>query len=62
MNVSNDELLTPRDLRRDFTGHLDRLDAGDVEKLVLMRGTEMAYVVVPVKRYEQLTEGEDASD
>ncbi len=58
MKVTNDELLTPRDLRREFGHHLDRLDSGDVPKLVLMRGTEMAYVIVPVKTYEQM-EGSD---
>jgi hypothetical protein len=52
----NDELLTPRDLRREFNAHLDRLDRGEVEKLVLMHGTDMKYVVLPVKAYEDLTE------
>lgn len=57
MKVNNDELLTPRELRRDFSTYLDRLDSGEVEKLVLMRGsTEMAYVVLPVKTYEELEE------
>ena len=60
MKVTNDELLTPRDLRRDYTSYLDRLDAGEVEKLVLMRGTDMAYVVLPVNRYEQLTREESS--
>lgn len=57
MKVTNDELLTPRELRRDFTRHLDRLDGGDVSKLVLMRGTDMAYVLLPIKTYEKM-EGE----
>jgi hypothetical protein len=53
----NSELLTPRDLRRDFTAQLERLDRGEVEKLVLMQGTDMKYVVLPVRKYEQLTKG-----
>lgn len=52
----NSELLTPRDLRRDFTSQLDRLDRGEVEKLVLLQGTDIKYVVLPVRTYEQLTE------
>lgn len=55
----NSELLTPRDLRRDFTSQLERLDRGEVEKLVLLQGTDMKYVVLPVRTYEQLTEETD---
>lgn len=56
----NSELLTPRDLRRDFTTQLDRLDRGEVEKLVLMQGTDLKYVILPVRKYEELTEAQDA--
>lgn len=62
MKVTNEELLTPRELRRDFTRHLDRLDKGDVSKLVLMRGTDMAYVLVPVKTYERLEDNCGSAD
>lgn len=59
MKVNNDELLTPRDVRRDFAKHLNRLDEGKIEKLVLMRGTDMEYVILPVKTYEELEGAND---
>jgi hypothetical protein len=48
-------MLTPRELRRALTEHLERLDRGEVEKLILMQGGKMKYVVVPVADYEDLT-------
>lgn len=62
MKVTNEEMLTPRELRRALTEHLDRLDRGDVEKLVLMQGGKMKYVVVPVADYENLTGSAEAPE
>jgi len=62
MKTSNDEMLTPRELRRALTEHLDRLSDGEVEKLVLMQGGKMAFVVLPVEEYERLIEDEDPSE
>lgn len=59
MKTSNDEMLTPRELRRALTEHLDRLTEREVEKLVLMQGGKMAFVVLPVEEYERLTEDEE---
>jgi hypothetical protein len=55
VRTTNDEMLTPRELRRALTEHLERLDEGVVEKLILMQGGKMKYVVVPVAKYEDLT-------
>lgn len=55
MRTTNEEMLTPRELRRALTEHLERLDEGEVEKLVLMQGGKMKYVVIPVADYEDLT-------
>lgn len=60
MRVSNDEMLSPRDFARSPAGHLDRLEGGDVEKLVLTRASEMKFVVVKVDRYEELELAEQA--
>lgn len=59
MRTTNDELVTTRDFRRAQAGHLDRLEAGDVKKLVLMKNNEMRFVLLPVRTYEQLTEDSD---
>lgn len=52
--VENDELLTPRDFRREFASRLQRLRDGEVEKIVLIQHNEMAAVVLPVERYAEL--------
>lgn len=57
MKTSNDEMLTPRELRRALAEHLDRLSNREVEKLVLMQSGKMAFVLLPVEEYERLTEG-----
>lgn len=56
MKVTNEEMLTPRELRRALSEHLERLDDGQVEKLVLTQRGKMKYVVIPVERYEQAIE------
>lgn len=52
--LDNDEIVTPRDLQRKLNGHLARLQAGDIDKLVLMRGSTMEAVVLRVEDYEKL--------
>lgn len=54
IETDNDEILTPRDLRRKLNGHLERLDAGDIEKLVLMRSGKMGFVILTVDHYADL--------
>lgn len=56
IETENAELLTPRDLRREFAGRMEQLESGELEKLVLMRGTEMTAVVIPFERYVELLE------
>lgn len=56
MITNNEEMLSPRDLTREPAAHLDRLQKGEVEKLVLMKGGKMAFVVLTAARYEGLTE------
>jgi hypothetical protein len=47
-------MLSPRDFARSPAAHLDRLAAGDVEKLVLTKASAMRFVIVSVDRYEEL--------
>lgn len=54
IEVDNSELLTPRDLRREFAGHMDRLVSGEVEKLVLLQRNQMTAVIFPFERYVRL--------
>lgn len=56
MKVKNEEMLSPRDLTRAPAQHLDRLAEGQVEKLVLMQGGKMAFVVVTAEHYEKMEE------
>lgn len=60
MKVSNEEMLSARDLTRAPAANLDRLAGGDVEKLVLMKGSEMKFVIVTTDRYEELELAEQA--
>jgi 1-deoxy-D-xylulose 5-phosphate reductoisomerase len=60
VRVTNDEMLSPRDFGRSPAGHLDRLEDGDVEKLVLTRASEMKFVVITVDRFEELELAEQA--
>jgi len=54
MKVGNEELITPRDLRRRLTPALKQIADGEIKKLVLMQGGEFRYVVLPVREYERL--------
>lgn len=59
MKTSNDEWLTPREIRRNLTSHLARLEKGEVEKLVLVQGSQMRFVILRVDDYEDLMEDEE---
>jgi antitoxin (DNA-binding transcriptional repressor) of toxin-antitoxin stability system len=58
IETENSELLSPRDLRRDFANQMERLAKGEVEKLVLIQRGKMAAVVIPFERYVELVKGE----
>lgn len=59
IETDNSELVTPREFVRGFAARMKALEEGKVEKLVLMRGTEMTAVVVPFERYVQLLKADD---
>lgn len=59
IETDNSELVTPREFVRGFAGRMKALEDGSVEKLVLLRGTEMTAVVVPFERYVQLLKADD---
>lgn len=54
INVKNEELLSPRDFRREFTAKLAELSDGDVEKLVLSKHGRFVGVILSVGAYEDL--------
>ena len=54
IETENKELLTARDLQREFARRMNALATGEVEKLVIMRGAEMTAVVIPFERYVEL--------
>lgn len=46
--VRNAELATVRDAMRELNRMVDRLEAGELEKVVLMRGARMVAVLLPI--------------
>jgi len=54
IEVENDELLTPREVRRELAGHMDRLTSGEIEKLVLIHRNQMIAVIIPFDRFLKL--------
>lgn len=57
ITVSNDELVTVRDAMRTLNQLVDKLDAGEAEKYVLMRGTRMVAVLQPLHVVVESTDG-----
>lgn len=54
VEVSNSELRTVRDAMRELNRLVDRLDAGEVEKYVLMKQGRMRAVVMSVDHFTHL--------
>lgn len=54
IEVQNEELVSPRDLAREYPKQFRRLQKGEVEKLVIMRKGEMEAVVLRSEDYERL--------
>jgi antitoxin (DNA-binding transcriptional repressor) of toxin-antitoxin stability system len=50
--TSNEEWFTVRDGGRDLNDIVDRLQAGELEKAVLLRRSKMVAAVVPISRLE----------
>ena len=54
LSVRNEELWTVREAMRELNRLLDRLDEGEVEKLVLTQRNRLRAVIVSVERYCEL--------
>jgi PHD/YefM family antitoxin component YafN of YafNO toxin-antitoxin module len=54
LRVSNPELATVRDAMRELTRLLARLDAGELEKIVLTQRNQMRAVLITPERYSEL--------
>lgn len=54
IKTENEELLSPRDFQREFGAKLKELQAGKVEKLVLLRHSQMVGVVLDIDTYAAL--------
>jgi hypothetical protein len=54
VSVRNDQLLPVREASRYLGQQIDRLERGDVDKLVIMNRTRMAAVLLSVKEYTRL--------
>jgi hypothetical protein len=54
VSVTNAELATVREAMRAMHRLLDRLDDGELEKIVLTQRNQMRAVVLTVERYAEL--------
>jgi hypothetical protein len=54
VSVTNAELATVREAMREMHRLLDRLDDGELEKIVLTQRNQMRAVVLTVGRYAEL--------
>lgn len=54
INPKQEELLSPRDFRREFTAKLAELEAGDLDKLVLSKRGQFVGIVLSVDAYQDL--------
>lgn len=54
LRVANAELATVRDAMRELTRLLAKLDAGELEKIVLTQRNQMRAVILTPERYSQL--------
>jgi antitoxin (DNA-binding transcriptional repressor) of toxin-antitoxin stability system len=54
VTVKNTELATVREAMRELSHLLERLDAGEIEKIVLTQKNQMRAVLLTVQRYAEL--------
>ena len=54
VTVKNAELATVREAMRELSNLLERLDAGEIEKIVLTQKNQMRAVLLTVQRYAEL--------
>lgn len=55
ISVDNEQLLSVREASRYLGQQIDRLERGDVDKLVVMNRTRMAAVIITPDEYAKLT-------
>jgi hypothetical protein len=58
IHVSNAELFTVRDAMRELNRIVARIEAGDIEKAVLMKGNRMIAAVVPLAALQRVGSAE----
>jgi hypothetical protein len=58
--VRNDQLLPVREASRYLGQQIDRLERGDVDKIVIMNRTRMAAILLSIEEYGRLTRRQDA--
>jgi antitoxin (DNA-binding transcriptional repressor) of toxin-antitoxin stability system len=54
VTVKNAELATVREAMRELSHLLERLDAGEIEKIVLTQKNQLRAVLLTVERYVEL--------
>jgi antitoxin (DNA-binding transcriptional repressor) of toxin-antitoxin stability system len=54
VTVKNTELATLREAMRELSHLLERLDAGEIEKIVLTQKNQMRAVLLTIERYAEL--------
>ena len=54
IEISNEELLSPRDLSREYGRQIRRLQHHEIDKLVLMKGGKMEAIIIRPDEYEEL--------
>lgn len=55
--IENQEMVTARQLNREFSRVFSRLEKGEVEKIVVTRRGKMVAIVVAPEDYEELAAG-----
>jgi prevent-host-death family protein len=54
IKTSNDEMVTARDLSRNASQLIDKIQSGELEKAVITRHGTMVGVLVTVEHYEEM--------
>jgi hypothetical protein len=61
MEINNRELRSTRELARETNSILEALSAGDLQKVVVMKGNKAAAVIVTVETFERLESSDKIS-
>jgi hypothetical protein len=57
IEMGNEEIVSPRDLSREYGRQIERLQRGEVEKLVIFKRGKIEAVMLSPERYAELTDG-----